>query len=92
MQEPIFVDEKLVRLADTAGRKSAVKEAPASLDLVSSEEDIAKFTLEGLKKLARSCGVELPKYANKAAAAGLIIDAYRSQRRRAGDAETVSLR
>ena len=75
-------EERLVRLSDVpAGRKSILKDSPASLDLVSSEEDIAKFSLEALKKLAKASSLEHPKNANKAAIVSLLVDVYRKHLR-----------
>jgi hypothetical protein len=75
----VVVNEKLVKLSDVAVRKVALKDCPVSLDLVASEEDIAKYSLEALKKLAKASALELPKQVNKPTAVSLLVNAYRSK-------------
>jgi len=76
----VVVNEKLVKLSELCGRKTVLKDCPASLDLVGSEEDIPKFSLEALKKLAKSASLELPKQVNKPAVIALLVDAHRSRK------------
>jgi hypothetical protein len=73
----VVVNEKLVKLTEVGGRKAVLKDCPASLDLVASEEDINKFSLEALKKLAKTASLEIPKQANKPTVVALLVDAYR---------------
>jgi len=81
----VFVEETLVRVADMpapVGRKSAVARPPppASLACVSSESELLKYSLEALKKLAKSSSVDLPKQATKPIVLGLLVDTLRSRR------------
>ena len=76
----VIINEKLVKLTDVAGRKAVLKESPVSLDLVVSEEDFSKFSLEALKKLAKTAALDLPKQVNKSSVVALLVDAYRSRK------------
>jgi len=81
----VVVNEKLVKLTEVGGRKAVLKDCPASLDLVASEEDINKFSVEALKKLAKTASLELPKQANKTTVVALLVDAYRKGNSRGGE-------
>ena len=82
---PPCLEEHLVRLTDIApsvGRKPALKDPPTSLAGLSSEEEIGRYSLEALKKLAKSSSLELPKQASKSAVVALLTDAWRGQQAR----------
>jgi hypothetical protein len=76
----VVVNEKLVKLSDLSGRKTVIKDAPSSLDAVASEEDLSKFSLEALKKLAKSAALDHSKQINKPALLALLVDAHRKAR------------
>jgi hypothetical protein len=76
----VVVNEKLVKLTDLGGRKTVLKDCPSHLDLVASEDDIPKFSLEALKKLAKAASLELPKQVNKPTVIALLVDAYRNRK------------
>lgn len=74
----IVFEDKLVKLDAASGRKPVIiKDPPASLELLSCEEDFSKFSLEALKKLAKTSLLEFPKQAKKPALVALLVDAYR---------------
>jgi len=81
----VVVNEKLVKLADLGSRKTVLKDCPSNLDLVASEDDIPKFSLEALKKLAKTASLELPKQVNKPAVIALLVDAYRNRKSGGGE-------
>ena len=84
--DSVVVNEKLVKLTELGGRKTVLKDAPSSLDAVASEEDLPKFSLEALKKLAKSAGLEHSKQINKSALVALLVDAHRKGRTEVRDA------
>ena len=77
----LVVEERLVRLADVAapGRRPALKDPPAALHCVASEEELGRYSLEALRKLAKTSSLELPKQASKAAVLAALTDVFRSQ-------------
>jgi hypothetical protein len=77
----LVVEERIVRLADVAapGRRPALKDPPAALHCVASEEELGRYSLEALKKLAKASSLELPKQASKAAVLAALTDVFRSQ-------------
>jgi len=77
----LVVEERLVRLADVAapGRRPALKDPPAALHCVASEEELGRYSLEALKKLAKASSLELPKQASKTAVLAALTDVFRSQ-------------
>ena len=81
----VVVNEKLVKLADIGSRKTVFKDCPSNLDLVAAEDDIPKFSLEALKKLAKTASLELPKQVNKPAVIALLVDAYRNRKSGGGE-------
>jgi len=81
----VVVNEKLVKLADLGSRKTVIKDCPSNLDLVASEDDLPKFSLEALKKLAKTASLELPKQVNKPAVIALLVDAYRNRKPGGGE-------
>jgi len=85
--DDLVVNEKLVKLTDFGGRKTVLKDPPASLELVASEEDLPKFSLDALKKLAKSAGLDHSKQINKPTLVALLADAHRKAKAEAGGAE-----
>jgi len=81
------VNDKVVKLTELGGRRTVLKESPASLDLVASEEDISKFSLEALKKLVKASLLEFPKQVNKPTLIALLVDAYRIRQNRGEECE-----
>jgi hypothetical protein len=73
----VVVNEKVVRLAEVNGRRTLLKEVPSSLEAVASDEDLSKFSLEALKRLAKSAALELPKQINKPTLIAVLADARR---------------
>ncbi|NCW90448.1 MAG: hypothetical protein EBV73_07920, partial [Rhodocyclales bacterium] len=63
-------------------RSRGSKDAPATLQDVGSEEDLAKLTLDGLKRLARAASVDPPKPLNKARLLSSLLDVYRREQQR----------
>lgn len=90
--ESLVVNDKLVKLTDLSGRKTVLKDAPANLESVTSEEDLPKFSLEALKRLAKSAALEHAKQINKPALVALLVDAHRKVRAQSAPEETASLR
>lgn len=76
--------DKVVSLkeAPPRSRGSSSKDAPATLEDVGSEEDLAKLTLDGLKRLARAASVDPPKPLNKARLLSSLLDVYRRGQQR----------
>lgn len=86
--DDLVVNEKLVKLTELNGRKSVLKDPPASLELVASEEDLPKFSLDALKKLAKSAGLDHSKQINKPTLVALLVNAHRKAKAEAaGGAE-----
>jgi hypothetical protein len=73
----VVVNEKVVRLTELNGRRTLLKEVPSSLEAVASDEDLSKFSLEALKRLAKSAALDLPKQINKPTLIAVLADARR---------------
>lgn len=76
-----IVSDKIVSLKEVAAAartRGTSKDPPASLQELESLEDLGKLTLDGLKRLAKAAGVDLPKPLVKAKLLAALEAVYRS--------------
>jgi hypothetical protein len=72
------VGDKIVSLKEAPPRaRGSSKDGPSRLQDVDSEEDLAKLTLDGLKRLAKAASVDLPKPLSKPKLLASLLDVYR---------------
>lgn len=71
-------EDRVIRLEDVRGRKVVLREPPATLVELSSPEELPKYGVEGLRKLAKAEGVEVPRGANKESLVKALTGAFLS--------------
>lgn len=87
-EDDTIVSDKIVSLKEVtaaARTRGTSKDPPASLQELEGPQDLGKLTLDGLKRLAKASGVELPKPLVKAKLVAALEAVYRSHQQH-GDA------
>lgn len=88
LEDDAIVSDKIVSLKEVtaaARTRGTSKDPPASLQELESPEDLGKLTLDGLKRLAKAAGVDLPKPLVKAKLIAALEAVYKSHQQN-GDA------
>jgi hypothetical protein len=79
------LDDRVVRLEEARGRRSVLKDPPASLELLESEEELPRYGVDALRRLAKSSGLEPPLKGGKDALVRLLTAAYAAKQAASDD-------
>jgi len=70
------VEDRIVKLEEARGKRAVLRDPPASLASLNSVEDLPKYGVDGLRKLAKASGVEFPRTATKESLVKLLAEAH----------------
>ena len=70
------VEDRIVKLEEARGKRAVLRDPPASLASLNSVEELPRYGVDGLRKLAKASGVDFPRTATKESLVKLLAEAH----------------